>query len=325
MIEDPGQAVVLGGLGFIGTHLSRRLSSAGWSVTVIDPVAPGTLGVSERVASLQGHVSIVHAAMEDMERVEPAIGEAHVVFDVAGNTGHLASMDDPLEDLRANLIVHVQFLQLVERMRPDLPLVVASTRQVLGQPVDGLLKDDACPRPLDVNGVNKLALENYLRVCGSTWGLRSVVLRLPNVYGPHMRVADASTGVIGGWLGQGMRGEPLVVFGSGSVRRNVLFVDDAVSAMMASVPLVSVDAQTFLVGGPELTLADTAESIALLLGVPVEEAPMPPELRAIALGSAVADDSAFRSATTWNAVTPFDEGLVNSRDFYDGHRHLYER
>jgi nucleoside-diphosphate-sugar epimerase len=323
MIPLHGRAVVLGGLGFIGTNLACTLLDRGWAVTVIDPVRSSVRGVRERVEEIGDRAIILRQGMESANSLENVLAEADVVFDVAGSTGHLASIEDPLQDLDSNLIAHAQYLQWMKQFRPDIPLVLASTRQVLGNSDEGVLSDRTVPRPLDVNGVSKLALEGCLRVFGSTWGLQSVALRLPNIYGPHMRVADASMGVIGGWVGQALLGETLSVYGSGAARRNVLHIDDAVDAMIAAVSLADHGGQVYLVGGESMSLLDIAESIALHASVQVSHADMPMELRAIALGSALIDDSPFRAITAWSPSVCFDDGIVDCMQFYRERRHLY--
>lgn len=323
MIEAGGSALVLGGLGFIGTNLSLKLLQLGWTVTVVDPVSMSEPGITERVQELAGRVTVIPHGMQSHHLMLDVLDTSDVVFDVAGKTGHLASLEEPLEDINSNLTHHVEFLNAMRIHRPDIPVISTGTRQVLGNPEAGVLSDVSTPNPLDINGVSKLALESCLRVYGSTWGLQSVTLRLPNVYGPHMRVMDAASGVIGGWLGQSLRKGPLHVYDGGSPLRNVLHVDDATNAIIAGTKLAKPTSPALLVGGEEMSLRDIAYKIAQHTEALVEDAAMPRELQAIALGSAVIDDSPFRMATGWHPVIKFDQGIVECIRFYRERRHLY--
>lgn len=302
-------ALVLGGLGFIGTNLAVRLTNDGWRTVVVDIADTADVEAKRRIDSLPHSVEVVHAGMQDRALLAPHVEAVDVVFDLAGATGHMASMEEPLRDLEDNLVFHVEFLSLL-RERALAPVVVlASTRQVLGA-FDGVEVDDyTCPKPVDVNGVSKMALEHYLRVSGAAWGLSSTIIRLPNVYGPHMRIRDASHGVIGGWIGQALKGRNLRVFGTGHGQRNTLFVHDAVASLVAGVPTASVTAPTYLVGGEERSLASIAESISWRAGVSLEFVSMPESQQVIDIGSVVVDDSRFRGATGWRPSVGFDEGL----------------
>lgn len=325
MTPSAHNAVIFGGLGFIGTNLALRLSDLGWNVTVVDPVSPESLGVADRLGALGQQVRVLCCGMEESRRVKEAVMDADVAFDVAGRTGHLASMEDPLGDLNSNLVAHLKYLEMARDVRPRLPLVLASTRQVLGSPAGGVINDSLAPQPVDANGVSKVALESYLKVFGSVWKMPSVVVRLPNVFGPHMRVVDSANGVIGGWVGQALRDGRLMLYDGGQTRRNVLFVDDAVDAILASCDLVHASAPTFLIGGEELSLHDIAFAIADLTGAEVLMQQMPPQLRSIAVGSVIIDDSRFREQANWSPRVGFAEGLRQSLSFYEEREHLYAR
>ena len=127
-----------------------------------------------------------------------------------------------------------------------------------------------------------------------------------------MRTRDARDGVIGGWIGQGLKGQTLQIYGTGEGKRNTLYVDDAVDSLIAVVPTASETAPAYLVGGEEQNLVAVAESIASRLGVAVEYVPVPPSQRAIDIGSVVVDDSRFRAATGWQPAVAFDVGLDRS-------------
>ena len=241
---------------------------------------------------------------------------AAVIFDLAGRTGHLASMEDPEGDLMANLVDHVHFLEILRASGLPTPVVSASTRQVVGKATRRTVDESTVPRPVDVNGVSKLAWEQYLRVTGSAWGLRSVSVRLPNVYGPRMRIRDSEHGVIGAWVGQALQGRALEVFGEARQERNVMHVSDAVSALIRAVPLATEDSPAYFVGAEVQTLSGVAEEIARQAGVPVEQTPMPEELAKINVGSLVVDDARFRDATSWAPEVGFQAGLASTLDYF---------
>lgn len=315
-----GRALVLGGLGFIGAHVVARLYQSGWTVDVVDNLEARTRETDQRIDFVSERARVHKTGLENASVVGDLIRSVDAVFDAAGATGHLASAVDPAHDIASNLTEHVSFFEVLRRIRPEIPVVNLSTRQVIGQQEDGFLTDRTCPKPVDVNGVSHLAREHYLRVCGNSWGLRSITLRLPNVYGPLMWTEDASHGVIGGWIGQALRGRPLKVLGSGALLRDVLFVADAAEAITRAVTIASVQGPSYLVGGNVMSLTAMAQTIGRMTGVPVGYAKLPPELHGIAVGSAVVDDGNFRSQSGWRPKVSFEDGLRLTLSTLQGRR-----
>jgi len=274
-------AVVLGGLGFIGSNLTLHLIEQGWDVTAIDS-DHNSVEARARLCDVASVAEVLEARICEVDRIESAVAMADVMFDVAGSTGHLASMTSPEADLMANLVEHVHYLQILRSSAPMVPVISVSTRQVMGKAASGIVDDSSVAAPVDVNGVSKLAWEQYLRVMGSAWGLRSVSIRLPNVYGPRMRIRDSEHGVIGAWIGQALRGDPIAVFGAAAAqKRNVLYVADAVAALAGAVPLATEAAHAYLVGGEVRSLEEVAQAIGSEVSVAVDSAPMPDELATI--------------------------------------------
>ena len=316
MIRIHRNAVVLGGLGFIGSNLTLHLAEQGWNVLAVD-IDHSSVESRARLRDLVNVADVREAQIRDVDNFGSALARADVVFDVAGSTGHLASMVSPETDLMANLVDHIHYLQVLQEIASDVPVISASTRQVMGKAVSGVVDDASASAPIDVNGVSKLAWEQYLRVMGSAWGLRSVSIRLPNVYGPRMRIRDSEHGVIGAWIGEALRGDPVAIFGpAAGQRRNVLHVTDAVAALVKAVPLATEASDAYLVGGEVRSLKEVGQAIGNQASVAVESAPMPDELATIQVGSLVVNDVRFREAASWAPSFGFEDGLRATIEFF---------
>ncbi|MGH9134804.1 MAG: NAD-dependent epimerase/dehydratase family protein, partial [Ilumatobacteraceae bacterium] len=159
--------VVTGGLGFIGSNLVHVLVERGADVTIVDALIPQHGGERANVAGLD--IDVLEARI-DAPEVADALAGSDLIFNVAGQVSHLASMEDPLRDLDLNLRSHVGFLEMVRAVAPSATVVQTSTRQVYGRP-QYLPVDEMHPTsPVDVNGIDKLACEQlhllYARVHG---------------------------------------------------------------------------------------------------------------------------------------------------------------
>src|SRR4051812_31517429 len=142
--------VVTGGLGFIGSNLTHELVRRGARVRVIDSLDPGHGGDRRNVAGLD--IDVLVAEIGDPSAAD-VVADADVVFNLAGQVSHIASMRDPLHDLHVNAVTHAAFLETIRRVNPDARIVHTSTRQVYGRPLR-LPVDELHPTvPMDVNGV----------------------------------------------------------------------------------------------------------------------------------------------------------------------------
>jgi UDP-glucose 4-epimerase len=138
------------------------------------------------------------------------------LFNLAGQTSHVDSMDHPHVDLDINCRSQLSILEACRRYNPGVKIVFASTRQIYGRP-DYLPVDEKHPlRPVDVNGINKIAGESYHLVYNDVHGLRTTSLRLTNTIGPRMRVKDDRQTFLGYWVRRLLEGEPIEVWGGSS-------------------------------------------------------------------------------------------------------------
>jgi UDP-glucose 4-epimerase len=247
-----------------------------------------------------------------------------VLFNLAGQTSHIDSMTDPQTDLDINAAAQLSILEACRRVNKDIRLVFASTRQLYGRP-DYLPVDEKHPiRPVDVNGINKLAGEGYHLLYSQVHGIRSSVLRLTNTYGPGMRVKDARQTFLGIWLRQLIDGSPIKVFGDGKQLRDFNFVDDTVDALLAALDDRAIG-RVYNLGSDEVvSLGDLAQLMTEMVAEGrFEIVPFPPERKAIDIGDYYSDFSLIRRELGWSPKVTLREGLARTMDYYRINRQHY--
>ncbi|MGH9085384.1 MAG: NAD-dependent epimerase/dehydratase family protein [Acidimicrobiales bacterium] len=311
--------VVTGGLGFIGSNLTRRLVEAGARVRVVDALVP-THGGDRR--NLEGvEADIVISDLGDPE-VADVVGGADVVFNVAGQVSHVASMSDPMTDLDLNVRSHLAFLETLRRTAPGVTVVHTSTRQVYGQP-ERTPVDEAHPaRPVDVNGIDKLAAEQLHLLYGSVHGLRVSALRLTNVYGPRQCLSHDDLGFLPVFIRRALEGGTITLYGDGSQRRDCLHVDDVCRGLALAATTPSAAGEVFNLGQEEdHTLAEIADILVQATGgaTTVEVVPWPPEQARIDIGDFATDPTKAAVWLGWKVSLGIEEGLRTTIDFYRDH------
>lgn len=315
--------LVTGGLGFIGSNMARALAVAGAEVRVIDSLVPQHGGDRRNLENLDATLVVRESGIDDERTVTELLDGVDVVFNIAGQVSHHESMTDPARDLDLNVRSQLAFLETVRRSRSDAVVVHTSTRQVYGRPRYLPVDEDHPAVPRDINGVNKLAGEFYHRLYGTVHGIRTVSLRLTNVYGPRQCLRRNGLGFLPVFVRRVLRGETLEVFGDGSQRRDCVHVDDVVE-VLAAAALRS--RENRLPPGDFLNLGHS-ESLSLLeiadimcevaaSGSTTTLVPWPEGLDLIDIGDFAGDYTKVRNTLDWKPSIDFRSGVESTIDFY---------
>ena len=153
--------LITGGLGFIGSNLAKRLANEGANVTIVDSMIPEYGGNMRNIHEISDKVTVNLSDIRDPFSVNQLICKQDYLFNLAGQTSHLDSMEDPFTDLDINAKAQLSILEACRKHNPKVRIVFASTRQIYGKP-EYLPVDEKHPlHPVDVNGINKMAGERY--------------------------------------------------------------------------------------------------------------------------------------------------------------------
>lgn len=318
------RVMITGGLGFIGSNLAQRLVALGADVLIVDSLIPNYGGNRFNLHGIDDRVRVAPVDLRDRDALPALVSGSEVIFNLAGQTSHMDSMTDPLTDLAINAEAQLHLLEACRAVAPGVRLVFASTRQIYGAP-DYLPVDERHPlRPVDVNGINKLAGEGYHLLYHWVYGLKASALRLTNTYGPRMRIRDARQTFLGVWIRRALQGEPFEVWG-GEQLRDFTYIDDAVDAFLAAASPAA-EGRVYNIGGfPPMSLKALADAlVAANGGGSYLVKPFPADRKKIDIGDYHADDSAFRAATGWTPRVDLPEGLARTLVYFREHLAHYQ-
>jgi UDP-glucose 4-epimerase len=246
------------------------------------------------------------------------------LFNLAGQTSHMDSMEDPQTDLEINCRAQLSILEVCRRHNPGVKVVFASTRQIYGKPEYLPVDEKHLLRPVDVNGINKMAGEWYHTLYNNVYGIRACSLRLTNTYGPRMRVKDARQTFLGIWVRLLVDRKPFEVW-DGAQLRDFTYVDDAVEALLLAAARDDGNGLAFNLGGDRpISLKELASLLVEVNGGgEFRVRTFPGDRKRIDIGDYYADDRLIRKALGWEPSIPLREGLARTLEYYRAHLKHY--
>jgi len=311
------RVLITGGLGFIGSTLAHRLVGCGARVTLVDSLNPDYGGNLFNLHGIEDRVRVNVSDVRDHHSMKYLVQGQDFLFNLAGQTSHMDSMRDPETDLEINCKAQLSILEACRQSNPAIRIVFASTRQMYGRPEYLPVDEKHLLRPVDVNGINKMAGEWYHILYNNVYGIRASALRLTNTIGPRMRVKDARQTFLGIWVRLLIEGKPFEVWG-GEQLRDFNGVEDAVDAFLLAATHDDALGQAFNLGAhPPISLLDTAKLLIEAAGggdYVVKQ--FPPERRRIDIGDYYSDYRLIRDRLGWEPRTPLRETLRQTVDFY---------
>ena len=297
-ILGPQTVAVLGGTGFIGSAIARRLA------VELDTVVVGRSVPHPHQQQRPGEPRFQRADLSDQESVDAVLDGVDAAVYSVGAMLPAESVASPLADVLHTLTPLLHVLEHA-RKHPELRLVfLSSGGAIYGNPTAMPVLESHSTDPISSYGVLKLTAEKYIQMYSHLYGVDARILRVANAYGPRQPLGR-SQGVVGGFVDAALRDEPLRIFGTGRSVRDYIHVDDIALAVQAAV----------LTDGPEVVNVATGVGTSLLQLVDMLQElldrPLHVDLqpgRAFDVDAVVLDASAFK-AMVGSEPIPFADGL----------------
>ena len=313
-----GQKVLItGGLGFIGSNIAHCCVGLGAEVTIYDCLDPRSGGNMHNLDGIEDDVRIILNDIRNLEGVSAAVLGQDILFSCAAFTSHPMSMREPLVDIEVNCQGMINILEAVRRFNKGVKVVHVGTSTQIGRMVHCPV-DEAHPEfPVDIYSANKSVSEKYVLIYGRAYGIAATVVRLGNVYGPRSNITSSDFGFMNYFIGLGLQGKTLTVFGEGGQLRTVTYVEDAVAALVMAGQSSASDGEVlFAVSDDQVDIAHIATAIASNVGGEVQFVDWPKDREIIEIGDAVISNSKIMSTLGWSAQCRLEDGLTRTKGYY---------
>lgn len=295
------RVLVIGGAGFIGSHLVDRLVLDGMLVRVLDRTPPDMSSSWIKA----GQVEYIAGDFVDHSAIDAAVKDVDVVYHLVSTTIPATSNIDPIFDVQSNLVGTVSFLKAGVAAGIEKVIFVSSGGTVYGKTLPVPIKETAPTNPTCSYGITKLAIEKYLSLFELLHGLEFVVFRLANPFGEKQR--SGAQGAIAAFMQRIATGQPIEIWGDGSIVRDYIYIDDVTDALVRGLQYKG-QSRIFNVGSGEgRSLNEIIETLRLITGRAFEVAYT--ASRSLDVPRNVLDISLAKQELGWKPKTEWKDGL----------------
>jgi UDP-glucose 4-epimerase len=299
--------LVTGGAGFIGSHITDALITAGHTVTVVDDLSSGykkNLNPQARFEKIDVRDPNISTLFEK--------SRFDAVFHLAAQIDVRKSVHDPFFDASVNILGTLRLLECCRTYGVKKFIFTSSGGVMYGECTDRAAREEDESRPISPYGFSKLAAERYVRFYGENYNLPYAILRYANVYGPRQD-PHGEAGVVAIFSGKVLAKQPATIFGTGNQQRDYVYVRDVAAANLAA--LTGPDNKLFNISTALPTSVNELYARLSNLGGslhPVTSAPA----RTGELDRSVLDFSRAKKELNWSPSVSLDEGLTLTLDYF---------
>jgi nucleoside-diphosphate-sugar epimerase len=318
------KVLITGGAGFIGSNLAKALVRLKADVSIVDSMIPDYGGNLFNLRGIEDKVKINYSDIRDQRSLNYIVQGKELIFSLAGQVSHIDSMKDPFTDLDINCKTHLSLLEACKKYNPDVKMVFTSTRQVYGKPLYLPVDEKHLLQPRDVNGINNMAAEWYYILYNQVYGIKAVILRLTNTYGPGQLMKHDRQGFTGVFIRKAICGEEIKIFGTGRQLRDFNYVEDVVNALLISGLEEKAYGKIYNLGHAKYySLLDFVKILKKYCEFKYKIVPFSEDRKRIDIGDYYADFSKIHEELGWNPETGLEEGLRKTVAYYKKYKRYY--
>ena len=319
------RVLILGGLGFLGSSLACHLARYDARLTLADAMIDEYGGNLRNIEAIRRDVVVNFCDIRDAAAMNWLVRDQDYVFHSAAQVCHLKSLSDPFPDIDINITGTAVVMEALRRFNPAAKLIKLGSRGQYGSVVKLPAGEDVKPEPKGIYEISLLAAEHIIASYHRNHGIRCVLSRLTNIYGPRAQMRHNRFGVANWFMRLALDDDTIPIFGDGRIKRDFLYIDDCVEALLRLAVTAEAQGEVFNIGHDSpsdfLTLAETivAEAGTGRLAF----TPFSAERKAQEPGDFYTDIAKINQITGWRPGTSLSQGVARSLEYYRQNREHY--
>ncbi len=319
------RVLITGGAGFIGSSLAVPLAEAGAEVTIVDAMIPGYGGNLFNLEPVRTQVRINFCDVCDPHAMNYIVQGQDFIFHCAAQVCHIMSLSDPFPDIDINIKGTAVLLEACRKHHPRTRIAKLGTRGQYGPSVRLPVSEDDPMNPKGIYEISLLAGEKIAQVYNDVHGIPATLFRLTNIYGPRAQMQHSRFGVANWFVRLAIDDQTIQVFGDGRIKRDFIYIDDCVAAILKATSSTDTVGQVLNVGNDQPScFLDLAESVIRVSGTGRWAfAPFSAERAAQEPGDFYSDIGRIRRLVGWEPRVSLEDGLRDTVAYYRAHKAQY--
>lgn len=319
------KVLITGGMGFIGSNLAIKIVELGADVSIVDAMIPDYGGNVFNIEPIKGKVRVYRDDIRNEKVMNDLVKGKDYIFHLAGQVCHIMSLTDPFPDIDMNIKGTAVIMEACRNFNKDAKVIYTGTRGQYGPATKLPVDEEAPTNPKGIYEISNLAAEKIVKVYNDIHGIRSVMLRLTNIYGERAQMKHSRFGVANWFIRQALDGQTIKVFGDGKILRDFLYVEDTIDAIIIAAVKKEAVGEIFNVG------IDKPTNFLELAKIITEEArtgkwefaPFSAERKAQEPGDFYSDITKIRNKLGWVPKTDLRAGVRRTLDYYRRNKKYY--
>lgn len=305
--------LIIGGLGFIGSHLAENFVNKHHSVTIITR----TFSKKHNISNFKDKVKILKADITNKEKIEKIIEDVkpNVIVHLAGETSHSKSFDNPLRDIDSNAKSTLIILEKIRSLKLKCKFVLGSTFIVVGKPTKLPVNENSSCFPTTIYGINRLSSEYFCKIYHSVYGIDSMIFRITNSYGPREDFKTKKNAV-NYLIHEAFLGNDITIFNRGKFFRDLIYVSDVISGIETIIFNGKSGELYWISSNKKIWFYQLGQLLNQLTSSKIKYVKTPSYTKKVDVGNFIANNSKLRSLG-WTPKISFKQGLKLTLEYFD--------
>jgi UDP-glucose 4-epimerase len=309
--------LITGGMGFIGSNLAHECLRLGAKVTIYDCLDPRSGGNIHNVSDIKNDIQIILNDIRNFEGVCAAVLDKDIIFNCAAYTSHPNAMKEPIIDIEVNCKGVINVLEAARRFNSEAKIVHIGTSTQIGKMKHDIIDELHPEFPVDIYSANKSVSEKYVLIYGNAYKMKTTVIRLTNTFGPRSNIKNSDFGFVNYFIGLGLQNKEITIFGKGEQLRSLVYIDDAVNALIAASINSNTDGEVFFVSSDiQYDVKTISTGIVNTIGGTLKFIDWPKNREVIEIGDAVISNAKIKKALNWTIETNLSDGLIKTKEYF---------
>jgi len=306
--------LLIGGLGFIGSHLAESLIKNGHNVKILTK----TFSKKSNIKILKKKIKIEKIDITNFRKLGRCIEQfkPDVIVHLAGNTSHSKSFEEPLKDVDSNAKSTLFMLEKIRELDLKCKFLLGSTFIVIGKPKKLPVNENTPCNPTTIYGTNRLASEYFCKIYHDVYGLDTNIFRITNSYGPREQIIPKKNAV-NFLIYKAFKKEKISIYNKGMFFRDFIYVDDVISGINIILKNGKSGELYWISSGKKTWFYQFGNILEKITGCKVKYSETPTYTKKVDVGNFVVNNSKLKSLG-WKQKVNLEKGIKKTLEYFTG-------